>query len=183
MRRIGLLLLLPLLAAATPVPLTAHLSLLPASRAGGRAWLERAVATANRCFAGADARFDLRRVEVAAGPTEITSVAQRNALARRARRDGSLHLFLVERLANKDRTGSWIGGVHWRAGGRRYIIIGRREALPDTLAHELGHHFGLSHTRDRANLMTSPGREAGARLSAGQLARVRRRLRSKRRPR
>lgn len=175
MPRVLLLLLLPLLLGAVPVPLAVHLSVAKPDTA--RAWTERQVAVANERYASAGARFEVRRWLAfdAPGP-QITDVSGRDALARRVGRERMIHVFVVDRLANKDRSGSWIGGVHWRQRGRRYVIISRGEARADTLAHELGHFLGLRHTRARHNLMTSPGRGEGARLERWQLRRVRARL-------
>jgi hypothetical protein len=174
-RTIPLALLLPLLTGATQVPLTLHVN-----AKDGEQWIKRAVAVANDRFSGADVKLAVRRTLPFSAPgPEITTVAQRNRLARRVKRDRTIHVFLVERLANKDRKGGWIGGVHWRARARRYIIVSRREALEDTLAHELGHYFGLRHTKAPRNLMTSPGREQPSRLTPRQLRRIRARARRK----
>jgi len=175
MPRALLLLLLPLLLGAVPVPLTIHLSVTRTDTA--RAWIDRQVAVANQRFASAGARFEVRRWLAFDSPgPQITDVAGRDALARRVGGERAVHVFVVDRLANKDRSGSWIGGVHWRRGGRRYVIVSRGEALADTLAHELGHFLGLGHTRSPSNLMTSPGRREGAGLERWQLRRVRARL-------
>jgi hypothetical protein len=91
---------------------------------------------------------------------------------------------VVDRAADKDKEGDWIGGVHWRYGGkaralrgRRYVILSRQHARDDTLAHELGHFFGLPHSDVDGNLMT-PGRGDGGVLDDAQRKTVRRRART-----
>jgi hypothetical protein len=112
------------------------------------------------------------------------TVADRNRLAELAVGDGAVHVFVVDRAADKDKEGDWIGGVHWRYGGktrrlrgRRYVILSRQHARDDTLAHELGHFFGLPHSDADGNLMT-PGRSDGGVLDDAQRARLRRRVRA-----
>lgn len=173
---------LPLLVAAAPVELVVHVA---AGEDGAAvsddAWIDDAIATANTLFGGADLSLSRAHGDPAGVPVEVASVADRDALALLAA-DGALHVFVVSRLADKDSQGAWIKGVTWRyAGGKRtarYLIVARDSAAGDTLAHELGHFFGLHHTTLRDNLMTSPGRDQGAALDEAQLAIVRRRAAS-----
>ena len=108
-------------------------------------------------------------------PSAIATVADRDALAPLAPNDGTVHVFVVATLADKDKDGGVIGGVTWPHAKRRYIIVSHDDAREDTLAHELGHFFGLSHTTDAHDLMT-PLREPGGTLTGDQLAIVHKRI-------
>jgi hypothetical protein len=177
--RTVLLLLLPwLLGAGTDLQLLAHRS--PALGKGPEvvAWLEAQLARANAVFAGAGIRLHLEHRPDDAHPLEVRTREERHALAARAPLDGDLHLFLVKRLANIDAAGD-ICGVHWRyrggapsLRGRHYLILSLPDALSDTMAHELGHYFGLGHRRELDNLMTSPGRGPKSGLLPAQIRRV-----------
>jgi hypothetical protein len=177
-RRALLVAALPALVAATPVELAVHVASDGDDPAVDQAWIDTAVATANERLGPAGVAFTATVAKPDGVPAEVLTVAQRDALAAHAEA-GTLHVFVVGKLANKDRSGDWINGVTWRyAGpdrglrGRRYIVVAR-DALVDTLAHELGHFFGLAHATDPANLMMAPGRTPGATLDERQLARVR----------
>jgi hypothetical protein len=175
---IAALLLAPGLArAGTGVTLTVHVAADAAGTAvSDDAWIADEVATATARFTDADVTFSRADGAADGVPAEVATVADRDALAQLAPDDGTVHVFVVSRLANKDAEG-FINGVTWRyAGGkrglrgRRYIVIARADALVDTLAHELGHMFGLSHTDEPTNLMMAPGRNDGATFDAGQVA-------------
>jgi hypothetical protein len=136
------------------------------------AWIDREVATARERLGA-----DVTRVDGApAGvPDAIATTDDRDALAALADDDGTVHVFVVARVADKDKDGAVIGGVTWPHAGRRYVIVSREDGRVDTLAHELGHFFGLAHTSDPHDLMT-PLREPGGTLTRAQLATVRRRI-------
>jgi hypothetical protein len=149
------------------VVLTVHVA---AGAGADDAWIDAEVATA---VTRLSADFTRAAGTSDGVPASIDTTDARDALAPLAAADGTVHVFIVEKLADKDKDGV-IGGVTWLHGRRRYIIVSRDDGKDDTLAHELGHFFGLSHTTDPHDLMTSD-RERGGTLTDLQLAIVRRR--------
>lgn len=103
---------------------------------------------------------------------------------------GSVDVFLVTSLRDVDDTKLHRRGVTWTdyrppaAGGSRgpYIVLAD-SASPSTLAHELGHFFGLSHVTAHNNLMSYDRDEGEEFLDERQLHTVKQvstaRLRSK----
>jgi hypothetical protein len=73
-------------------------------------------------------------------------------------------VLVVPRVRDLDVPSYDLRGVHWRAGGRRWIFLTAR-ARPPVLAHELCHYFGLPHDPAGGNLMT-PGPSSPAWQSA-----------------
>ncbi len=175
---------LPLLLAATRVPVTVHVIVDDDGRAATDAqiatWLERA----NAHFAAAEVEFVLAEVVELTGDAVIDGVAERDALAREAAPDGTVHVFAARAVADKDVDGAWINGVHWRYGGtrkawrgRRYVILAAGQAGVEVCTHELGHYFGLAHRTEDDNLMNGRRRAADAGFDADQLAVIGRTLR------
>jgi len=169
---------------STAITLTVHVATTAGQAVSDDSWIADEIATATARFTAADVTFSRADGAADGVPAEVATVADRDALAALAPDDGTVHVFVVDKLANKDAEG-YINGVTWRyAGGkrtlrgRRYIVIARGDALVDTLAHELGHMFGLSHTDEPTNLMMAPGRDDGATFDADQIATVARKARS-----
>lgn len=87
----------------------------------------------------------------------------RRRLARLAPRDGSVHVFVVNRVELNQRRNAdqRVRGIYWRYRGlqpkmanREYIVVSR-DAPDTTLVHEVGHLLGLRHHRSEQNLMCS----------------------------
>jgi hypothetical protein len=89
-------------------------------------------------------------------------------------------VFVVKTVADLSRSWVSLPGVQWFSswipGGRYYVILGARSVGEETLAHELGHYFGLDHSRSRVNIMTPGAARTDARLSGWQIRRAQQRL-------
>lgn len=125
-------------------------------------WFAEQVAQANRLFAEIDVAFEVREVrEEAAEHARIDSRSQRDHLGRGAHDPGVVHVWVVRRLADVDIEGEEIRGVHWRdrADATRRFIILSSIAGDRTLAHELGHFFGLPHSTYPESIMNKSPRD------------------------
>jgi hypothetical protein len=108
---------------------------------------------------------------------EVRGADDRDAL-RKYYREGCVNVFVPMRIFNTESADEPISGVRWRVRantGISYIILSAN-AAPDVLAHELGHYFGLGHSRDRHNIMFGgPGfREYGSGYNEDQGKTIRR---------
>lgn len=124
-------------------------------------WFAEQVSEANRLFADIDVAFEV--VDVRSEPAtlaKIESRSDRDHLGRDAHDPGVVHVWTVTRLADVDIEGDEIRGVHWRDRAdttRRFIILSSI-AGSRTLAHELGHFFGLPHSTYAASIMNKTPR-------------------------
>lgn len=126
-------------------------------------WFADQLALANTHFAASDIAFQLAGVD--ALPESVSHVktrADRNALARGKGRlgGGVIHVYLVGALDDVDVIGEARNGVAWRVpkDTRKYVILAAT-ARPVTLAHELGHVFGLPHSDYAESIMNKTPRE------------------------
>ena len=149
-----------------------------AERAGVRRWLERA----NADLAPFGIQLEVRAVRhLPEGWDSVTRWGQRRQLAHYAPTDGTIHVFVIEELDRRKRPvlGRKVRGLHWRYRGvnpklaqREYIMV-TRGAPTTTLAHEIGHLFGLRHSTATDNIMCScrRGSNVGFTYDQGMLMR------------
>ena len=123
-------------------------------------WLAAQVAAANRHFARLDIGFQLAGIDaLPASAVHVQTRADRDAFADRL--GGKLvHVFVVGQLDDVDEEGAIAYGVTWHArhDDRKYIIVSA-QGLERTLAHELGHLFGLPHSTYAISIMNKSARE------------------------
>lgn len=165
------------------VPLTIHVATQDGRSVVSENRIMAAVERANRELAAFDIELLVERIEPMVGGARIETADDRFALARQIDRDGSVHVFFVERVRlNSVRKGDRrVSGMHWRYHGlnrqvraREYLAVAHN-APTTTLVHEVGHAFGLAHDRKADNLMCSCRRgldpsftsKQGRRLRAG----------------
>ena len=157
------------------LPVTVHLATeagnAVTTRADVAAWLDRA----NQELEPYGIEVEVRAVRrMPAGWSSVTRWQARRALAKYAPNDGTIHVFGISELDDGARLGRRVRGLHWRyrglargLRGREYVVV-TRDAPDTTLAHELGHLFGLRHTTRDDNIMCSCRRGRGVDFTTSQ---------------
>jgi hypothetical protein len=86
-----------------------------------------------------------------------------------------IHVMVVSSLRDVDDPTLLRMGVHWRHRKKpaKHWVIVAASARPSTLAHELGHYFGLDHSSVTDNLMSYSRTGAPPFLEPAQIERVR----------
>jgi hypothetical protein len=117
------------------------------------------VALANVHFASIDVAFQLAGV-VEHGAPKLATRGDRDALARKRTGAPLIDVFVVGELADVDVPGAVINGVAWKVPKtQRKVILLSAKAWDRTLAHELGHFFGLPHSKYAISIMNKEPRE------------------------
>lgn len=121
------------------------------------AWIASQLAEANRHFALLDIGFQIVRTgTLPASVARIEDRQERDTLGARLG-TGVIDLFLTGQLDDIDTSGAQANGVTWRKGSRKFVIVSTR-AWERTLAHELGHVFGLPHSTHAISIMNKTER-------------------------
>jgi hypothetical protein len=124
-------------------------------------WLEAQLVSANRHFTPLGVGFTLAGVDrMPDNAMHIETRADRNALAVGRLGGRMIHVFIVGQLDDVDVEGRIAYGVTWRLPkDKRKFIIVSAQALERTLAHELGHFFGLPHSTYAVSIMNKTERK------------------------
>lgn len=129
------------------------------------AWVRAQLDHAHELFAPADVGFQVVAVD-GIGPefAIMRTREQRDAIGRSRFERGVVHVFLVAQLDDVDVPGSQIRGVHWRQRSntdKRWVILSQIGSKV-VMGHELGHFFGLPHSRYGDSVMNKTPREQPA---------------------
>ena len=122
-------------------------------------WLAQQVREAERHFTPLDVGFEIVGVDVLPEPAKhLATRKDRDALAAGGLGGRVIHVYLTGELDDVDTAGAIAYGVTWRRDDRKYIIVSAK-AWPRTLAHELGHFFGLPHSTYAISIMNKTERK------------------------
>jgi hypothetical protein len=123
-------------------------------------WIATQVSEANRLFAPLDIGFRLVGVDaLPASAFHIANRGDRDELASHRAGGTLIDVFVIGKLDDIDEAGAIAYGVTWRIKDERKYILVSNAAMPRTLAHELGHFFGLPHSTYKISIMNKKKRD------------------------
>jgi hypothetical protein len=161
------------------IPLVFHVAQLDGQPVAPATFIAEQLAAANAIYGPLGIELvERERVPLAAAHAELSTRADRDALAGQARK-GAIHCFVVGKLMDVDEPGRERRGVHWhpRQSPRQSFLIVSKISKPFVLAHELGHLLGNpKHSDVPGNLMSYERTEQTPFLDAAQIRNVERAL-------
>ena len=117
-------------------------------------WLDDQIRRANLVFIPTGMLFEAADVvPLSETHAELFTRADRSQLAQHLE-PRVVNVFVVSSMLDVDNETEWRRGVHWRVPSRGHFIVLTETGPPTTLAHELGHYFGVRrHRFSRGNIM------------------------------
>jgi hypothetical protein len=124
------------------------------------AFIAEQLEAANRHFARLGVAFQIVGADaLPASGAHIATRGERDELSIDRLKGTVIHVFLIGKLDDIDEPGSIAHGVTWhrRNDDHKYILVSNN-SKPRTLAHELGHFFGLPHSTYAISIMNKTTR-------------------------
>jgi hypothetical protein len=146
-------------ARATCIGLRLHVPITDAGPIAQADWVARQLASANKHFEPLDVGFQIVGIEpLPASADRVEDKLERQSFAPLIK-GRVIDIFVTGYLDDIDKPDAMIYGVTWwTTGDRKYIILST-QAWERTLAHELGHVFGLPHSKFAISIMNKTPRE------------------------
>lgn len=121
-------------------------------------WITGQLAGANQHFERLDVGYQIIAVDaLPASATRVENRTERDSF--RPQVKGTvIHVFVTGQLDDIDLAGAVAYGVTWRRNTTKFVILST-QAWPRTLAHELGHVFGLPHSTYAISIMNKTERK------------------------
>lgn len=118
-------------------------------------WMANQLVVANRHFAPIDVSFQIASVDELS-TAHLRNRKERSALAKHLGKQ-VIDVFVTGALEDIHIVGEQRYGVAWTVKGRKYVIVSAT-ARNITLAHEIGHFFGLPHSTYPISIMNKTKR-------------------------
>lgn len=146
-------------ARGTCIGIRLHVPVTDAGPIATAEWVALQVATANTHFEAIDVGFQIVGVEpLPASAERVEDRKERTSFAPRMK-GRVIDVFVTGHLDDIDKPGAMAYGVAWWTRNDRKLIIVSTQAWERTLAHELGHFFGLPHSEYPISIMNKTTRE------------------------